>query len=88
TQNDAWLHIIADVLQKVVGVCEVSFGASYGDALLAMVASGRYTWKELEEVVKPQRMIQPNQDNQAIYKKYRIIYDKLYQDNKKAMKLL
>ncbi|MEG0695057.1 MAG: FGGY-family carbohydrate kinase [Erysipelotrichaceae bacterium] len=88
THNEAWLHIIADVLQKEVGICEVSFGASYGDALLAMVGDGIYTWKELEEKVKPQRIIQPNVKNKAIYKKYRMIYDKLYQDNKKAMKLL
>lgn len=86
TKNPHWMQIIADVLQKDVCTCKVSFGAAYGDALMAMIAEGSYAgWEELEEVVKPDQIIHPNPANREIYAKGKKLFKELYQINKDIM---
>lgn len=80
------MQMIADVLQKDVCTCKVSFGAAYGDALMAMIAEGSYAgWEELEEVVKPDQIIHPNPANQAVYAKGKKLFEELYRINKDIM---
>lgn len=86
TKNHEWMSIIADVLQMEVCTSKVSFGAAYGDALMASIEDGAFKdWNALKEVVKADNIIQPNKENASIYKKYRLIYDKLYRMNRELM---
>ena len=86
TQNMPWLHIIADILGRTVYTARISFGASYGDAIMAALAGGAYhSWSEMENAVQPQLVIKPNMENYAIYQKNRKIFDELYQTTKKMM---
>lgn len=86
TQNRAWLQIVADILGKTVYTASVTFGASYGDAIMAALAQGAYhSWSELRNVVKPALEIRPNMENHAVYQKNRRIFDELYLSTKEMM---
>lgn len=86
TKNDKWVQIVADVLGREVRVNEVSIGACYGDALMALKADGVYqSWDELEKQLGNSRKISPNMKNHEIYKKHQEIFDELYIRNKDFM---
>lgn len=86
TKNDVWLQIIADILGLPVCTAKVTFGAAFGDAIMAALGGGAYSsWADLEKVIEPSRVIHPNPEAHAVYKTLRPIFDKLYQNNKELM---
>lgn len=86
TKNPLWMQIVADITGKPVTVPKVSIGASYGCALLAALSIGKLKdFAELNAVIKPDRVYQPNPENHALYQKYRKIYDGLYESTKEYM---
>ena len=89
TQNRVWLQVVADILGKTVCTSSITFGASYGDALMAALAAGAYqSWGELEKVMKPAMEIKPNMESHAVYQKNRKIFDGLYAATKDLMHTL
>lgn len=86
TKNEVWLQTLADVLGREVCTANITFGAAYGDAIMAALGGGAYqSFRELEKAVRPARVIQPNMENHEIYKKQRKIFAELYQNTKDLM---
>ena len=87
TKNPVWLQIVADILGRPVCTAQVTFGAAYGDAIMAALAGGTYeSWAELEKVVRPDRIIQPNEAAHNIYCTQKPIFEQLYRNNKDLMR--
>ncbi len=87
TKNPVWLQIVADILGRPVYTAKVTFGAAYGDAIMAALSGGAYTsWAELEKFVQPDRIIQPNQEAHKVYTTQKPIFDQLYRNNKNLMR--
>lgn len=87
TKNPVWLQIVADILGRPVCTAQVTFGAAYGGAIMAALAGGAYeSWAELEKVVRPDRIIQPNEAAHSIYCAQKPIFEQLYRNNKDAMR--
>ncbi len=87
TKNPVWLQIVADILGRPVCTAKVTFGAAYGDAIMAALSGGAYTsWAELEKFVQPDRIIQPNQEAHKVYTTQKPIFDQLYRNNKNLMR--
>ncbi len=79
TKNNPWMQIVADVLGKPVHVPAVTVGASYGDALMAAVGTGRLAdFKELKAMIRPDRVYQVDQTRHQEYQKLLSVYDDLY----------
>lgn len=87
TKNPVWLQIVADILGRPVYTAKVTFGAAYGDAIMAALAGGAYeSWAELEKVIEPEQIIQPNQAAHQVYAARKPIFEQLYQNNKALMR--
>lgn len=86
TKNKPWLQIIADVLDKTVYTSKVTIGAAYGDALMAALSAGFVKdWNEMEHMIQPAESYEPNENNKKLYKKYKEMFWKLYENNKDMM---
>lgn len=86
TKNRLWLQIVSDILGKPLQVAKISFGASYGDAIMAALAAGEYaSWEELSQVIEPAFVVTPNMENHKIYTVMQDIFSKLYEGNKELM---
>ncbi|MBQ6333818.1 MAG: FGGY-family carbohydrate kinase [Erysipelotrichaceae bacterium] len=88
TLNEVWMQILADVLGITISSPMINIGASFGDALMAASAikyPGFETYDELLKFIKPGKTYVPDLEKHAIYKKYQVIYDKLYELNKELM---
>ena len=79
-RSDAWLEILAAVLDLPLEVCHVQEGAAYGAALLGGVAAG--LWMDVpeavDECVRVTRTIEPRADWVERYAALRPCYDALY----------
>lgn len=85
-KNIPWLHMIADISGETLNTARVTMGAAFGDALMAALASGRYTsFADFNAVIKPGQVIEPNMKNHSIYQPYRKIFDQLYLSTKELM---
>lgn len=79
TKNDLLMQMIADASGEPIAQTEVSFGAAYGDALMAGITSGAFNdFAEIKKVIKHQKTFKPDPDNAKIYKKNRAIFDAAY----------
>ena len=86
TKNAVWMQMIADIIDMPLQVAKITVGASYGDALMAALAMGRFRdFSELEQAIHLENTIWPNQENHEIYKKLRTVYDRLYLATKDLM---
>lgn len=86
TKNRVWMQIISDITNIPVQIAKITIGASYGDALMAAMGTGRFkSFSELEKTIQMETTIQPDKKKHEIYKKYRKIYDLLYLNNKELM---
>jgi xylulokinase len=78
TQSANWLQIVSDVTGLAQMVPATTIGASYGDAFLAGLASGRLTRADLASWVKPGGMVQPDSSLKprydGAYADYRLLY--------------
>ena len=79
TKNGPWMQIVADVLGKPVYVPAVTVGASYGDALMAAIGTGRLAdFKEMKTMIRPDRIYQPYPERHQSYRRGLEVYDRLY----------
>ena len=86
TKNDVWLQAVADILGRPVSTAKVTFGAAFGDAIMAALGGGAYrSWAELEKVIEPARMIEPDMAAHAVYAAQRPVFDALYENNRELM---
>ncbi|HEU0164271.1 MAG TPA: FGGY-family carbohydrate kinase [Thermomicrobiales bacterium] len=79
TQSDVWTQIVSDVTGMAQILPEKTVGASYGDALLAGLATGivdRATG--IDTWVRTKRVVAPNAANTAIHDRGYDIYRNLY----------
>jgi len=86
TKNSVWLQAVSDISGVPQEVAPLTFGASYGDALLAGVAVGLVSSPEEIRVWqgKP-RIVEPNTELAETYAPLSEIYTNLYQATKESM---
>jgi xylulokinase len=86
TKNSVWLQAVSDISGVPQEVAPLTFGASYGDALLAGVAVGLVASPEEIRVWqgKP-RIVEPDPKLAATYAPLSEIYSNLYQSTKESM---
>ena len=86
TKNALWLQCLADILEQEIRVPAVSFGAAYGDALMAALAGGAFAdWNELSKQIQVKKTYTPNPENFPMYRKQGKIFNKLYEATKEYM---
>lgn len=86
TKNALWLQCLADILEQEVCVPAVSFGAAYGDALMAALAGGTFAdWNELSTKIQVKKTYIPNSENFSLYRKQGKIFNKFYEATKDYM---
>ncbi len=89
TRNELWLQTVADVLGRPVHTAKITFGAAYGDALMAALGGGACaSWAEMEQKVQPARTLQPNAAAHEVYRKNQDLFARLYENNKDLMHAL
>lgn len=67
TQSDTWLQIVSDVAGAAQVVPRTTVGASYGDAFLAGLASGVLERSVLDQWVRVERTMRPDEERRAFY---------------------
>lgn len=76
TKGGLWTQIVSDVIEMPQDLPEVGIGASYGDAFLAAVATGRAEsedeWNSVSETVEP------NSEHRSLYDELYGLYRDLY----------
>lgn len=86
TKNPIWLQAVSDISGKRQYVAEVENGASYGDALIAALATGHYRdCADLAQNIRIARTIEPDPENYKAYAGGRERYAALYQNTKEIM---
>jgi xylulokinase len=86
TKNEVWLQAVSDISGVPQEVAPLTFGASYGDALLAGVATGLVSSAEEIRVWQgAPRIVQPNVELKKTYEPLSEIYAKLYDATKDQM---
>jgi xylulokinase len=86
TKNEVWLQAVSDISGVPQEVAPLTFGASYGDALLAGVATGLVASAEEIRVWQgAPRIVQPNLELKKTYEPLSEIYAQLYDATKDQM---
>lgn len=86
TKNQVWVQMLSDVLGKELKTPKVTVGASYGDALMAMIGTGaKESFTEARELVESGDIYYPNFENTEKYDRFYNVFDKLYDANKNFM---
>jgi xylulokinase len=81
TRNPLWLQIVSDISGVPQQVPAQTVGASYGDAFLAGLATGRIPSVEaLGQWVTINRTLEPDMRSHELYAEYFQIYQRLYQN--------
>jgi xylulokinase len=88
TQSDTGLQIVSDITGVPQVLKEVKIGASYGDAFFAGRAAGLLEAADIHRWVKPDRVITPNAQHQAVYDAMFEQYLKLYTGTRDVMHAL
>ena len=79
TKNPVWLQAVADVTGREICTAKVTFGAAFGDAIMAALAGGAYaSWDELANVVTADKVIRPDMAAHAVYEKQRVVFNELF----------
>lgn len=85
TKAPKWMQIVSDITDKELYVGG-TFGAAYGDCLLAALGTGCISdIKGLESMISNQGKIAPNKENNRIYCNYTDKYINLYETTKDIM---
>jgi gluconokinase len=78
-QSPCWLQLIADLFNKKVFVTNAADASAIGAAMLGFFATGVTDKIEgLQKMVKITRVIQPDTDQNQVYKKYYPLFSSLY----------
>ena len=85
-KNLVWMQIIADMLGETLYIPEITVGASYGDALMAMIGAGALGgFRDLEKIIRIGREVYPDMENHREYRKHQEIFWALYESTKDLM---
>lgn len=86
TKSPLWLQAVSDVGQIPQQVPAVTLGASYGDAFLAGMGAGVFSFStDIKKWLTDIRTVEPNPETAAKYDQYMELYLELYQRNKDLM---
>lgn len=66
-KGGSWVQIVSDVSGRAQILPEVTIGASYGDAMLAGLASGLLTRDSMREWVRVERVVEPREELAELY---------------------
>ena len=89
TKNEVWIQMLSDVLGIKLQTPSVTIGASYGDALMAMIGANHIKgFAEAKKLIKTGKVYYPNLENTKKYEPYYQIYIELYKKNKKLMSMM
>ena len=86
TKNEVWLQAVSDISGVPQEVAPLTFGASYGDALLAGVAVGLVSSpEEIRAWQGAPRTVTPNPALEKVYAPLSEVYSQLYDATKNQM---
>ncbi len=89
TKNKYWIQMLSDVLGLQLQTPSVTIGASYGDALMAMIGVNHIKdFPEAKKLIGAGKVYYPNLENTRQYEPYYNIYIELYKQNKDLMATL
>jgi len=85
-KNPVWMQIVSDILGKPIQIPEITLGASYGDALMAALAAGRFrSFEDLHEAIQIGHTVLPNRSLHQTYQSFQKMYAELYLANRDLM---
>lgn len=85
TKNRKWMQAVCDITAQELSMGGV-FGAAFGDALLAALATGHFSSVEgLDAVLSFGERLKPNLERHRFYSKYKEIYTRLYLNTRDLM---
>jgi|LSQX01.1.fsa_nt_gb xylulokinase len=86
TKNPLWLQIVSDITGVEQVVPAVTIGAAYGDAFLAGLGIGLFSsYRHIQEWLRIERVVKPDPERTAIYRKYYQAYRRLYRQTREIM---
>jgi xylulokinase len=89
TKNSLWMRILADVCGVALKTPEADAGASYGDALMTMIATGHVKdFPSLKKIIRYSREYEPDMEIHKTYGRRYEIFNRLYVQNKETMREL
>ncbi|MDR1137882.1 MAG: FGGY-family carbohydrate kinase [Synergistaceae bacterium] len=87
TKNPLWMQILADVSGKSIQTPAVNAGASYGDALIATIASGHNkNFSALKGIIRYETAYKPDMETNMKYEPYYDIFSRLYPATRDIMR--
>ena len=85
-KNEEWVQMLSDVLGVKLQTPSITIGASYGDALMAMIGINHIRdFSEARKLIEAGRVYCPNLDNTKKYEPFYRLYIELYKQNKELM---
>lgn len=85
-KNKLWVQMLSDILGRELNTPKITLGASYGDALMAMIGVGHMKdFSEARNLIESGTVYSPNKDLYDTYNSYYKLYEKLYIQNKDIM---
>lgn len=86
TKTRQWMQIVSDICGVKQSIPEISFGASYGDALLAGLGVGLISSpEEIKRMIRIRYTVVPDPEKTAMYQPYRELFKKAYKNNRELM---
>lgn len=85
TKNKPWLQATSDITNMPQTVRKRTMGASYGNAFIAAVATGKASIADIEDWNPVDIIVEPNSDNRAIYEKHLSLFKRLYLQTRDLM---
>lgn len=86
TKNPLWIQMLSDILGLEIKTPAITIGASYGDALMAMIGTGNIeSFEEASKLIKIGKTYKPVKENTEKYLKFYEVYNCLYNINKNLM---
>lgn len=85
-KNAVWMQIVSDILGEKLYIPEITVGASYGDALMAMIGTGALSgFHDLEPMIHIGQTVVPDDACHAQYTEKKEIFWSLYEKTKTVM---
>ena len=79
TKSELWVQIMSDIFGEHITLPNNSEGASFGAAVLGFISDGTLSdIKDTAELVQPECIYHPKEQNQEVYDELFFIYESLY----------